>query len=147
MSYPPGWPTCPGCGRPVLDGKRTCGDISCTIVAALVEPSGPSSITERERELCRLPIERSCCVDAATLRQALAEIERAEASGFQHCMAVLVVDSTSHELVRRTARYSDLWERASLEDGRLDWGRGQDVTRRFRFDGERIVPVEPSKKA
>lgn len=28
-NYPAGWPLCPGCGRPALDGHRTCGDASC----------------------------------------------------------------------------------------------------------------------
>ena len=27
--YPPNWPKCPGCGRPALDGKVTCGDVQC----------------------------------------------------------------------------------------------------------------------
>lgn len=27
--YPAGWPTCPGCSRPVLDGHMTCGDQAC----------------------------------------------------------------------------------------------------------------------
>lgn len=28
--YPEGWPRCAaGCGRPALDGKRTCGDARC----------------------------------------------------------------------------------------------------------------------
>lgn len=27
--YPAGWPACPGCGRPALDGHITCGDVSC----------------------------------------------------------------------------------------------------------------------
>lgn len=27
--YPPGWPRCPGCGRPALDGHITCGNAVC----------------------------------------------------------------------------------------------------------------------
>ncbi|HET7341051.1 MAG TPA: hypothetical protein VFL90_06285 [Methylomirabilota bacterium] len=27
--YPAGWPRCPGCGSPALDGKVTCGDAAC----------------------------------------------------------------------------------------------------------------------
>jgi hypothetical protein len=27
--YPPDWPACPGCGGPVLDGHKTCGDVAC----------------------------------------------------------------------------------------------------------------------
>lgn len=29
LTYPPGWPACPGCGRPALDGHITCGDVDC----------------------------------------------------------------------------------------------------------------------
>jgi len=27
--YPPGWPLCPVCGRPALDGHITCGRAEC----------------------------------------------------------------------------------------------------------------------
>lgn len=27
--YPVGWPKCPGCGQPALDGHITCGDVAC----------------------------------------------------------------------------------------------------------------------
>lgn len=29
FGYPAGWPRCPGCGSPALDGKVTCGDAAC----------------------------------------------------------------------------------------------------------------------
>lgn len=29
LGYPPGWPACPGCGLPALDGKITCGNAAC----------------------------------------------------------------------------------------------------------------------
>lgn len=28
-AYPPGWPSCPACARPALDGHITCGEASC----------------------------------------------------------------------------------------------------------------------
>jgi hypothetical protein len=28
--YPPGWPRCPGCERPALDGHVTCGEEPCS---------------------------------------------------------------------------------------------------------------------
>lgn len=28
--YPPGWPKCPTCGDPTLDGKATCGRAECS---------------------------------------------------------------------------------------------------------------------
>lgn len=27
--YPKGWPACPGCGSPVMDGHATCGESAC----------------------------------------------------------------------------------------------------------------------
>lgn len=27
--YPADWPRCPGCGKAVLDGHRTCGNVAC----------------------------------------------------------------------------------------------------------------------
>jgi hypothetical protein len=27
--YPAGWPACPGCGQPALDGHITCGNVAC----------------------------------------------------------------------------------------------------------------------
>lgn len=27
--HPAGWPACPGCGRPALDGHITCGNAAC----------------------------------------------------------------------------------------------------------------------
>lgn len=32
--YPPGWPRCPGCRRPALDGHITCGEARCNEGAA-----------------------------------------------------------------------------------------------------------------
>lgn len=29
-AYPAGWPRCPGCGRPALDGHITCGNVNCS---------------------------------------------------------------------------------------------------------------------
>jgi hypothetical protein len=29
LGYPPGWPRCPACGLPVLDGHLTCGRVEC----------------------------------------------------------------------------------------------------------------------
>lgn len=29
--YPAGWPLCPWCGSPVLDGKPTCGNLVCNV--------------------------------------------------------------------------------------------------------------------
>lgn len=30
MSYPKDWPECPVCGSPAMDGRATCGELSCT---------------------------------------------------------------------------------------------------------------------
>ena len=32
MKYPDNWPKCPHCGEPCMDGKATCGNVTCVIV-------------------------------------------------------------------------------------------------------------------
>ena len=91
------------------------------------------------------------CIDAEQLRAALKEIERAEANGFMHCLAVLQVVTVGFSLSDCRVRYSDLVERAHPTDGRFDWGRCQSVTTRNRFVNGKLVPLttpteEPTKE-
>lgn len=37
MNYPPGWPKCPACGEPALDGRATCGRVTCSAIFADAE--------------------------------------------------------------------------------------------------------------
>jgi hypothetical protein len=42
-SYPPGWPKCPNCGAPALDGHITCGNVECAEAAARVAISATNA--------------------------------------------------------------------------------------------------------
>jgi hypothetical protein len=82
------------------------------------------------------------CISGEQLRAALADIDRAEANGFMHCLCVFKMTSAGPMLDDCMANYSDLLEKAHPSDARLDWGRFQSVTSRNRFvDGklERIA--------
>jgi hypothetical protein len=81
------------------------------------------------------------CVDAKTLRAALAEIEAAEANGFMHCLAVLKFRSVGPMVSDNRAEYSDILERAHPTDGRLNWGRFQRVSARHKFEDGKLVPL------
>lgn len=64
--------------------------------------------------------------------KALADLSRAESRGFLGCDAVFV-----------DGKYDGLHERAVRDNGRADWGRGQDVTRRnFWRDGALVRDPE-----
>lgn len=69
------------------------------------------------------------CTDAASLRKALEDIERAEANGFKHCLAVFRLTQAGHSVSDVRAEYSDLVERGHPTDRSLNWGRFQGVTR------------------
>ena len=66
---------------------------------------------------------------AAEVEKAIADVDRARDRGFLYCLAVFV-----------SGEYDGLWERAAENDGHLDWGRGQDVTKRNFFRDGKLVP-------
>jgi len=78
-------------------------------------------------------------INAQELRKALAEIEKAEANGFMFCEAVFNGDSIRQAFV--VASYSDFMEKAHPTDERLNWGRGQRITRRFKFNGGKLIEL------
>lgn len=82
------------------------------------------------------------CIDAEQLRKALTQIEAAEANGFNHCLAVFVMTGAGRDLDACRAEYSDLYEKAHPTDGKLNWGRFQNVTGRHRFEGGELVKLE-----
>jgi len=77
---------------------------------------------------------------AAELRKALAEIEVAEANGFEHCEAVF--EGTSLDMAFVNVAYSDLCEKAHPSDPALNWGRRQNVTKRNKFVDGKLVRIE-----
>jgi hypothetical protein len=87
------------------------------------------------------------CIDASQLRAALANIEAAEKNGFHHCLAVFRMSTVGLSVADCRATYSDLVERAHPTDSRLDWGRFQRVSVRYRFEGGELIPAPPSSIA
>jgi len=83
------------------------------------------------------------CIDAEQLRKAIEEIEAAEENGFDYCLAVFRITTVGGRLDNCRARYSDLIERAHPTDGRLDWGRLQGVSKRFKFSEGKLIPQLP----
>ena len=83
----------------------------------------------------------SLCISADQLRKALADIEKAEANGFMHCLAVFDMATAGPMISDCTARYSDMVERAHPTDENLNWGRFQGVTRRHKFEDGKLVPI------
>lgn len=58
-AYPAGWPKCPGCGDPVMDGSATCGQAKCSAAARRDSRLGNMTIAE--------------CLDALEQRRASGE--------------------------------------------------------------------------
>lgn len=83
----------------------------------------------------------SLCISANELRQALMDMEVAEANGFMHCLAVFNITSAGTMLSEVRAEYSDLLERAHATDARYDWGRFQRVSKTHRFVDGQLVPL------
>ncbi len=82
------------------------------------------------------------CVDAKQLRRALVDIEKAEANGFNHCLAVLKIVSAGKMLDQNRVEYSDIYEKAHPTIGKLDWGRGQNVTGQYKFVDGKLISID-----
>jgi hypothetical protein len=76
----------------------------------------------------------SITIDAEQLRKALADIEEAEEAGLHHCQAVFIKTLEGEMLSDYKAEYLDLIEKAHPTDGTKDWGRGQNVRKKFRYN-------------
>jgi len=81
------------------------------------------------------------CIDTNNLRKALSEIERAENNGFDYCLAIFRFAKAGRMLDDNIAEYSDLIEKAHPTDGHLDWGRGQDITKNYKFINGKPVRI------
>lgn len=81
--------------------------------------------------------------NAEELRKALKDIEEAEKNGFMFCEAVF--DLTQENDTWTIGTYKDLMEKAHPTDGGLNWGRGQDVTKKNRFIDGKVVPTNEEK--
>jgi hypothetical protein len=81
------------------------------------------------------------CIDANQLRKALSDIEIAERNGFNYCLAVFKITQAGTMLDQCRADYSDLIEKAHPIDGKYDWGRFQDVSKKCRFENGKLIPI------
>lgn len=75
------------------------------------------------------------------LRKALKDIERAEKNGFMHCQAVFHLISYGASISDCLIEFDDLIEKADPTNPRLNWGRGQAVTKRNRFENGKLTPI------
>ncbi len=82
-------------------------------------------------------------INGLELRKALKEIERAEANGFNYCEAVFEPSGLDGIFVKLS--YSDLIEKAHPTDGSLNWGRCQNITKRFKFKDGKLKEVGKTK--
>lgn len=79
-------------------------------------------------------------INAEQLRKALADIEAAEKNGFMYCLACF--DGRPENGTWTEATYMDMSEKAHPSDGTLNWGRGQDVTKRNVFKDGKLTPTK-----
>lgn len=77
---------------------------------------------------------------------ALAALEQAEKNGFKYCETIFELQHYEPNLERCYAKYSDLWERAHPTNGRLDWGRFQNITTKHKFVKGKLVPNDSKTK-
>ncbi len=89
--------------------------------------------------------EKEFKLNGEELRKALAEIEKAEKSGFMFCEAVFDVREAENDHWL-TGNYLELLEKAHPTEESLNWGRGQDVTKRNIFKDGRVVPTKETKE-
>jgi hypothetical protein len=86
------------------------------------------------------------CIEPDQLRAALREIEAAEANGFNYCLAVFRIAHAGVDIVNCRAAYSDLLERAHPIDANRNWGRFQHLSKRFKYQDGKLVPLEQWKE-
>ena len=80
--------------------------------------------------------------NAEQLRKALKDIEKAEANGFMYCQAVFHLKSYGASIDKCIIEYDDICEKAHPTNGSLDWGRGQRVTEKNRFEDGKLIPIK-----
>tara|TARA_Y100000310_G_scaffold9550_1_gene10054 strand:- start:228 stop:485 length:258 start_codon:yes stop_codon:yes gene_type:complete len=81
-------------------------------------------------------------INSDQLRKALKEIERAEKNGFMHCQSVFELVRAGQSLSDNIANFTEILEKAHPTDGSLDWGRGQHITKRFKFVKGKLVELK-----
>jgi hypothetical protein len=80
--------------------------------------------------------------NADQLRKALKEIEKAEANGFNYCLAVFHLKEYGSSVSDCKIEFDDICEKAHPTDASLNWGRGQRVTERNKFVDGKLIPIK-----
>jgi len=80
--------------------------------------------------------------NAEQLRNALKEIEKAEANGFMYCEAVFHLKEYGSNISDCKIEFDDICEKAHPTNGSLDWGRGQRVSQRNKFVNGKLEPIQ-----
>jgi len=80
--------------------------------------------------------------NAEQLRKALNEIEKAEKNGFNYCLAVFHMKEYGASISDCKIEFDDIYEKAHPTDGSLNWGRGQNVTKRYKFIDGKLVKID-----
>lgn len=80
--------------------------------------------------------------NAEQLRKALKEIEKAEANGFNYCLAVFNLKEYGSSISDCKIEFDDIIEKAHPTDGSLNWGRGQRVTEQNKFVNGKLIPIK-----
>jgi hypothetical protein len=78
---------------------------------------------------------------ADELRKALKEIESAEANGFNYCLAVFHLKEYGSKITDCKIEFDDLCEKAHPKDMKLNFGRGQRITERYKFVDNNLIPI------
>jgi len=82
------------------------------------------------------------CISGEELKKALKDIRIAEKNGFKCCLSVFKLIQCGWSITECRAAYSDIVEQASWDDGSLQWGRHQGVTKRFKFKNNKLVLIK-----
>jgi hypothetical protein len=79
--------------------------------------------------------------DAKQLRDALREIENSEENGFNCCLAIFNLKEYGTDLCDCKIEFEGLIEKAHPTERGLNWGRGQSITKRKRFEDGKLIPL------
>jgi len=79
-------------------------------------------------------------INAKELRKAMRRLEKAEKNGFKYCQSIFEFVRAGSTLDDNVAEYIGILEKAHPTDASFDWGRGQDVTKKFRFVKGKLIP-------
>ena len=81
------------------------------------------------------------CIDHNELKKAVSKIKKAEKNGFYCCLAIFKITHAGSMLHDCTAEFNGIIEMASAVNDKLNWGRGQGITERYKFKDGTLIPI------